>query len=182
MNEDGSVTGFFTDANGNQSSFLRKPNGDITTFSAPNAQSTIASGINALGAIAGYDNIPDPNNPYGDSYSFLRNPNGKLTTFDGNGEPSCSQGIYASAVNIVDSTTGVCLDQNYNYHGFYRSLDGELSIFDIPNPSENSGPQPVAINDLGDVVGSYSDVNQAHHAFLWHPSELDSLHLSPKIR
>jgi uncharacterized membrane protein len=54
INQEGSITGSYTDAAGVQHGFVRNPYGTLTTFDPPEGNQTTATSINDGGAIAGF--------------------------------------------------------------------------------------------------------------------------------
>jgi hypothetical protein len=61
MNDEGAITGYYLDANNVNHGFLRSPEGKVTSFDAPGADTTpndyngtFPVSINDLGAVTGY--------------------------------------------------------------------------------------------------------------------------------
>jgi len=91
--------------------------GGFTTFDVPGAgagQPFFPSGINASGAITGYD--VDAN---GVAHGFVRAPDGNITAIDvpgaGTGQ---GQGTTAISINSRGAITGTYVDANGVRHGF----------------------------------------------------------------
>ncbi len=123
INDAGSVTGRYADANGLYHGFLRSPRGEFTTFDAPGASTdsgggdgTLPKSINAAGAITGH---------YADAqgliHGFVRSPSGKFTTFDAPGPTgSAGWGIFPESINDAGAITGHYTDAVGMNHGFLR--------------------------------------------------------------
>jgi hypothetical protein len=177
INDLGAITGYSNDANFVSHSFLRSPDGTITTFEAPgadlkpaDAEGTNASGINALGVITGY---------YGDSngviHGFLRGPDGKFTTFEVPG--SGGFGTFPIALNLEGAIVGYYTDPNYVFHAFLRSPDGKFTTFVGPGACDASGAEGCFgtgasnINVFGTVAAGYEDNsgNFVHHEIVRSP-------------
>jgi hypothetical protein len=66
--------------------------------------------------------------------------------------------------------TRVSVDSNYVEHGFVRTPDGTITVFDVPGagsvPGSYQGRYSASINDLGEAVGYYLDANYTAHGFL----------------
>jgi probable HAF family extracellular repeat protein len=187
INDRGEVVGWFWNSNGVAHGFLRSPEGNFTTFDAPDAgtiamayQGTFvnyANSINNAGEVVGY--IHDKNN-YG--RAWLRTPDGNITTFDAPlsaqneyfDQGSMTQGSGSQSVNSVGDIIGWTIDKYGVWHGFLRTPQGKMSTFDAPGASTAPGGGTpwgwgtVAqnINDLGEIVGSFTDANDIFHVFV----------------
>ena len=94
INQAGTVTGFYNDANNVEHGFLRAIDGTITTFDAPGAQFTSPTSINSLGEITG---------TYCDTtgcHGFLRAPDGEISSFD----PESSASTSPFAINSAGTS------------------------------------------------------------------------------
>jgi hypothetical protein len=119
----GVITGFYGDANAVLHGFVRNPDGHITTFDAPGANTlpgylagTGAGSINALGVIVGQ--FFDANFV---SHGFIRSPGGTFTIIDAPGAtttPGNFQGTWAGSVNLLGIVTGQYQDPSGGTHGF----------------------------------------------------------------
>jgi hypothetical protein len=152
MNANGTITGYYIDANNTYHGFVRDCDRDghekdcegsnaiITKFDAPDAitasgEGTFAVSINPKGAIAGFywgtDNLV---------HSFIRDcdrhghekdceeANGIFTIFNVPGEStSVGQGTLAVSINPKGATTGYYFDTNYSSRGFVRDCDRECN-------------------------------------------------------
>jgi len=185
INSQGALSGYYADSNNVTHSFLRSPDGRITTFDAPGAgsqnvpgyfltlafpimtgQGSYASSINRAGAIAGF---------YFDSqnvaHGFLRDPDGKFTTFDAPKKyagTGLGQGTFAGNINDSGVIAGYTVDANGVDRGFIRDASGDIQIFNAPGAGNGSGQGTVlgeatCLNDLGEIVAwSFDSDNVAH--------------------
>jgi hypothetical protein len=125
INETGVITGHCTNAHNVTHGFVRDPSGKFTTFDAPGADMTAASGygtfpesINDAGVITGH---------YTDAHyvihGFLRSPSGKLTTFDAPGAGTIEGsglGTFPDSINDGGVIAGRYTDAHNVNHGFVR--------------------------------------------------------------
>ena len=72
------------------------------------------------------------------------------------------QGTVAQGINLQGETVGYYVDNNYAYHGFVRTVRGEISTFDAPGV----GTLPFGNNPEGSVAGFYFDLNGVYHGFV----------------
>src|ERR1700722_4210532 len=126
MNNFGTVTGYYVDANDVYHGFLRNPDGNFPTFEAPGADTTAGSfngtsptSINDLGAITG--SYTDAN---GFNHGFLRSPEGKFTTFEVTG--AGGYGSFPIALNLEGAIVGYYTDPSVDFHAFLRTPDGKF--------------------------------------------------------
>ena len=153
INNSGTVTGFYADANGGHG-FLRGMDGLFVTFDAPGSQGIYPSSINSGGAVAG--NYSDTR-----QHGFLRTADGSWIPFEVPGTfPSSSE----NPVCINDSGTiaGPYFDGK-NTHGFLRTVDGSLITIDAPGSTYTYAS---GINAGGMVTGIYDDANFNAHGFI----------------
>ena len=93
-------------------------------------------------------------------------PNGRFINFDAPGADPIVVCTCPNGVNDLGVIAGSTLDTNDVNHGFLRAPpDGQCVVFDdTQTPAGTGGSQgtnPVAINDLGMIVGTYTDGNNA---------------------
>jgi len=170
LSPQGTVTGFYFDANDTPHGYVREPDGSVTEFDGPGAgtgafQGTLSASINPQGATTGY--VTDPNNAH---HGYIRARGGEFTTVD---DPSAdsAHGTFGFAINLLAAVTGMYVDVNRTWHGFERSPCGSFTNFDAPDAGEGrrQGTRPSTNNLLGEVTGWYIDANSVNHGFVWIP-------------
>ena len=173
INWEGTIAGYYLDANYGSHGFVRARNGAITKFDVPDGISNTSLGwsqcISITGAVAGtyFDSA-------GLAHGFVRHPSGKsFTTFefmdpDQNQDltPWSGQGTNIWGINAAGTTVGGFIDANNIYHGLVRTADGKMTIFDAPRAPSGAHTVSEAINDEGATVGFYNDGDGVHHGFL----------------
>jgi uncharacterized membrane protein len=170
INAAGAITGYYSGANGGpygvSHSFLRAPDGTVTTFDPPgscevstvNTCGSTATSINPAGVIVGsYD---DDSGTY---HGFLRRPDGTFTTID---VPGFIGGDFPSGINPAGTVTGGYFGTGLGLHGFVRRANGVFTTFD---PPDSSYTQADGINASGAIAGSYQDVDGSYHGFFRSP-------------
>lgn len=70
---------------------------------------------------------------------------------------------YPLSINSMGEVVGYWDANPLLPHGFYRSVDGQLSTIDVPGAASTA---TFAINDLGQIVGYYSTTSGALHGFV----------------
>jgi len=164
INPAGVIAGIYTDVNYVFHSFVRTPDGTITTFDVPGASTssglgTFAAefdGINPAGAITG--NYTDAS---GVSHGYVRAPDGAITVFD-------VPGAGTGGINPAGSIVGGYMDASGVNHGFVRAAGGTFSVFDVPGAGTGPGQGTSGgnINTPGDVDGIYVDATGVSHGFV----------------
>ena len=172
INGSGVIAGSYIDANNVYHGFLRRLDGQFTTFDAPGADTTpndyngtYPAAIDDLGVVAGY--YWDVN---GTAHGFLREADGTFTTFD----PPNSTATVVRALNWEGGVVGFYADQNGLYQAFVRNPDGTFVTWAgrtacTTNPSQGCfGTAASNINGFGAIVGGFSDNqgNFVHRSFL----------------
>jgi len=177
LDESGAITGYYVDQNYVGHGFVRSPDGTITTFDEPEANTsaysfagTFPTGINDAGAIAG---------EYVDSgglqHGFLRSPDGRFTTLDPAGSSLTSvNGLNLEGAVVgwdVNEIGGVQVVQSY-----LRYPDGSFETWTGPgqcetSPSTNTNPlcyggAALGINVFGTVAGLYEDEQGVLHGLV----------------
>jgi uncharacterized membrane protein len=153
INNNGTVTGFYVDANGDHG-FLRDMNGQFVTFGAPGSQGIYPSSINSTGAVAG--SFTDTS-----QHGFVRTANGTWIAFDVPGKfPSSSQNPIC--INDSGIITGPYINGT-SFYGFLRSVGGSLTTISYP---ESTYTYATGINGAGTVTGIYNDASFNSHGFL----------------
>lgn len=180
---DGTIVGFYFDANQVAHGFLRSPNAEFTKFDAPGAgtkakdnNGTFPLAINLLGVVVGYYN--DDNLV---SHCFVRSADGKITTFDAPGadtNPADAAGSQLTGINPLGLAVGFYIDSSGVGHGFLRSPTGQFTSFDAAPNSVFTFPNG-PINLEGALVGFYLDPTPMFHAFVRDPGGQISILVFP---
>jgi hypothetical protein len=163
INDEGTITGYYLDANNVYHGFVRSPGGKITTFDAPGADTTpgdfngtLPSAINDAGAITGvYYDVSS------EAHGFLRSPKGAFTTFDVTGTPIGT--TVPRGLNLEGTIVGLTTDQNGAFRPFLRRPDGTFATWsvpgecDTPNTTGCYGSGAYTINLFGTIDAGYED-------------------------
>jgi len=151
----------------------------VITFDAPNSGTnqfigTEASGINIWGTIIG-----DVTDNSGGTHGFVRSPWGQFAEFDVPGASTApgynclylAGGTCPIAINDFGVVTGYFGDANGAWHGFVRTPEGKITVFDVAGASTSAGEGTFvqAINNFGVIAGFYDDENNLAHGFLRTP-------------
>jgi len=175
VNAEGTVVGFYFDANLVAHGFLRSCDGKLTTFDAPGAgtkasdhNGTFPLGINLFGFVVGYYN--DDNLV---SHGFVRSPDGQFTTLDepdADTNPADQLGTQAIGINALGVISGgYTAAPNTPTHGFVRAPSGKYTSFDASSSDLETIPNG-PVNLEGAIVGYYLDSNLLSHAFVRSPN------------
>jgi hypothetical protein len=175
ISPEGSIAGYFYDANYVPHGYVRTADGKITTFDGPGAgtdghgQGTYDGGINPEGEISG--SVIDGNNV---RRAFIRARDGSFTTFDAPGAGSdFHEGTYAHQINASGLVAGTSLDSSVVFHGYVRTARGAFTVFDAPGagatPDSGQGTVTQGLNGLGAVAGYVLDENYVFHGFVRSP-------------
>jgi hypothetical protein len=148
INDNGDVTGYFTDSSGASHGFLRAADGTITTFDVPGASSTSAFSINNADQIAGDSSL---------NLGFLREPDGTITNFGVKGATD----TFVSAINKKGVVAGGYATDNTQY-GMLRHKNGKIQKF---NPPNSYIVVTTDLNSSGTVTGYYYDIDFHHIGF-----------------
>lgn len=123
INDDGAITGYYTNGTDSCRGFVRSPEGEITTFAPPNLAAGLCffmpASINLSGTITGY--YMDTVDVY---HGFVRTAAGEFTSFEvpgANTESDSSEGTFAVGINNAGVITGYWNDKNGDTHGFVRT-------------------------------------------------------------
>ncbi|MGC4052408.1 MAG: hypothetical protein QM757_24010 [Paludibaculum sp.] len=157
INNAGEITGYYQKPEfgvGVVRSFLRSPNGAITSFDATTEAAngivtTTPTCISAGGLITGFYGR---GNELGGAHGFVRDRKGHLSPID----PPDSLEILPAAINPSGVIVGTYFDNDWVLHGFIRNNQGAIITFDGPGADVKfNGTRAVSINASGDVTGSY---------------------------
>src|SRR5262249_29693660 len=107
-------------------------------------------------------------------HAWVRSPSGSFTTIDVPGAgstPGFAQGSFANFVLPDGEVSGYFADSNTDFHGWVRSLGGQIQTFDAPNngTGSNQGTDPQARNNGGLFGGFVTDSNNVNHGFIGLP-------------
>jgi predicted membrane protein len=159
VNLSGTITGYYTDAQGTAHGFVRSAAGAITTFDAPGAgvgtnYGTFPVSINDSGEIAGIC--------MGACYGFVRDVSGVLTEFDVAGAVQ----TYATAINNSGQVGGIYFVPNSQIaSGFVRDSSGNFTTFSILGSIFG-----LSMNSAGQVAGYFGDANGLDYGYYGDPS------------
>jgi uncharacterized membrane protein len=165
VNDFGIVIGVFFDAAGNSHAFTLRE-GRFRLADLPGGLQTIPFSINDLGQIVG-EFVTTPNT---NGFGYLEQPNQHVAfTTAPNSQP---QGTLFISINNRDQVLGAYADKSGAVQNFLKTGD-HYALFDLPQRLGASGVSAQTINDLGDIVGFYSDGNGVQHGFFATPSRHD---------
>jgi uncharacterized membrane protein len=169
INPAGAVTGSYAVPRQGLLGFVRKQNGQITTFGAPTTNDVDPQGIgiNSAGEVVGpylkFDGSVTIDGTTYSSYSyssFLRLANGTVINIDPTNSysstPYCINEKGTVAGNESDASDG-------STHFFLRAIDGTSTEFD---PEPGAYPVSMGINNKGAAAGAYYDVDGNLRSFL----------------
>lgn len=179
INAAGVIVGTFYDTDYVAHGFMRTANGAITTFDVPGAgtgsfEGTLATGINASGAISGcYGSF----NAY---HGFLRTSDGVIISFDPPGSsntcavPEVNNLGYAAAhINTAGEIVGTYYLPTAGFpfgaevRGYLRSSGGAFTGFDAATyPPCCIFTYGLAINPAGLIAGYENDGYDLNHSYL----------------
>lgn len=179
INAAGVISGTYYDTDYVAHGFVRTANGAITTFDVPGAgtgsfEGTLATGINASGAISGcYGSF----NAY---HGFLRTSDGVIISFDPPGSsntcaaPEVNNLDYAAArINAAGEITGTYYLPTAGFpfgaevRGYLRSSGGAFTGFDAATyPPCCIFTYGLAINPAGLIAGYENDGYDLNHGYL----------------
>ena len=160
VNDKGIAAGFYMNAAGNAQAYLFNISGNsFSPVTVPGATASTAAGVNNAGDIAGFAVIG------GNTEGFYITPS-KTTEFEVPG--STNTGFFG--LNNNGLAVGFYVDAAGLTHGLvYNELTGSWSTVDDPNASSSTTPAfgvtgttINGINDLGQLVGFYSDGTRVH--------------------
>lgn len=179
------VTGEYQESG---TAFVRSANSTITTFQVPvpgktTFYGTVGIAINTAGIIAG--RYMDGNCI---SHGFVRATNGTIGTFDppnvATTHTCTSYGSFGTIPTSIDTAgdiVGTYTDTNGARHSFLLPANGSITTFDPPG-TDNSpcpatglgaiacGSGAIGINDAGQIVGAYIDLDGVGHGYLRSPN------------
>jgi hypothetical protein len=177
INVAGEIVGNYPDIALASVVFFRSASGAVLNFSLSLGShfSTVATGLNAGGAIVGYASSESLNLAQGFLWSGQGpppNPGGGFTPITVAG----STGTFPTGVNAHGTIVG-CYAAGGLYHYFVRARDGLIKTLYFPGivpaciATSTPGfiavvPQPIFLNDEGTIVGYTTDAAQNSTAFV----------------
>ena len=177
INAAGEIVGNYPDIALASVVFLRSAAGAVLTFSLSlgSHYSTVATGLNAGGAIVGYASSQSLNLAQGFLWSGQGpppNPGGGFTPIAVAG----STGTFPTGINAHGTIVG-CYATGGLYHYFVRTRDGLLKTLYLPGTvpdciaTSTPGfiavvPQPIFVNDEGSIVGYTTNAAQNSAVFI----------------
>jgi hypothetical protein len=166
INDDGQIAGQFQDASFVFHAFVRKADGQFTTFDAPGAgtaanQGTQAVDINNTGAIGGW--YVDAN---GLQHGFFKDQKG-ISSFDPAGSVytfPCEE----TCLNDAGELVGSYVDSTSTNHGFICGRHGAITIIDVPGAGTGGGGGTIvaSINARHEIAGYDVDTAGVIHGFI----------------
>lgn len=164
--------------------FVRSANSTITTFQVPipgtsRFYGTVGVAINTAGVIAG--RYMDENCV---SHGFVRAANSTIGTFDPPNvitTHTCTSygdfGTIPTSIDTAGDIVGTYTDTNGARHSFLLPASGTLTTFDPPGTDTSPCPATglgaiacgsgaIGINDAGQIVGAYFDLDGVGHGYL----------------
>jgi uncharacterized membrane protein len=165
----GEVVGYYGDANEVTQGFVRKADGEITTFMVTNSVFTIATAVNADGLVVGEYGYWDG----GIDGTFLqlgfrRSPDGEYTDIQSIGVLGQVNGVNNKGIVVGDF-----LSEEEVWTSFLEKPNGTTTTFDALGTAINPGPtgtRATAINAEGQITGYYGDpTDNLQHGYIRQP-------------
>lgn len=156
LNDRGDVVGSYTDATGAAHGFLLRDN-NFTAIDFPNATFTSAFAVDDLGQVVGVYETSDQG-----VHGFLLD-HDQFTSIDHNPQtPGVTGPPFTEVFGINNSgeIVGVFFDP-FTFRGLVQQED-IVHPLDVPGQTDTNND---FLNDQGDVVGFFSDINQVLHGF-----------------
>jgi probable HAF family extracellular repeat protein len=137
INNHGEIVGFcHDDLRQIETGFLRSKNGSLFQFTAPDATSTVAYGVNDFGQIVGRSSGPSG------SFSFIRSSDGRYQNIS---PPTIQALVQAVAINNSLKVVGHYSDTN-GQHAFLWD-NGQFTELRVPGATGNSDVRQLNNND-----------------------------------
>jgi probable HAF family extracellular repeat protein len=155
LNEHGDVVGGFTGSDGHTHPFVQR-DGIISTFEVPGARSASAFAINNAGQIVGEYRSTDL------SFHGFLFADGALVTIDEGPGTGRFADSAAFAINNSGEIGGPFFDPNT--FRSYLLKNNSVTTIDVPGQGDTAIQ---GINNRGDAVGTFNDINLAQHGFLF---------------
>ncbi len=169
LSQNGSITGYYVDANNVAHGFLRLLDGTVTTFDAPGAGVAAGQGTYSWSINDDMQVTAAFVDSYGVMHGYLRNKDGSFRVFDVRGAGRHSgQGTEPEGINVHGVIVGNYVNTYGENRGFRRAWGGGVKRFGVADAGTGSGQgtMPLTNNAAGTITGSYFDSNYAIHGFL----------------
>jgi hypothetical protein len=160
IDNQGQIVGdFYVCCSGKSLGFVRSPAGSLVTVRYPGSTLTRVTGINNRGSIVGYEERDDPSNGH------ILSSDGFTHTID---QPVNALGLplgsIAAGLNRLGSVVGYSVVDGANENAFLRDLSGHYTMINFvsPNFPAPDTTQPMGMNDLGAIVGWFSNGNRQY--------------------
>ena len=172
--DSGTIVGYYIDAvaGGTAHGFVRSVDGQYTIIDVPGAAGTQAYGINDKGTVVGwwFENPGTDGTAY---HGYLRDKTGNFTYFDppniGLYVPQAPSPVVSIqlplSINRDGTVAGSYVDKHGLNHGFVRSVDGDITVFDPKNSVSTIGDTN-GLNREGATTGGYTTADGVIHAYL----------------
>jgi hypothetical protein len=177
INAAGEIVGNYPDFSLASVVFLRSAVGVVLTFSLSlgSLYSTVATGLNASGAIVGYASSQSLSLAEGflwEGQGPIPNPGGGFTPITVSG----STGTFPTGINAHGTIVG-CYAAGGLYQDFVRNRDSVVTTLDIPGTVPDCiatftpgfiavAPQSVIVNDQGTIAGYSTEAAQIASGFI----------------
>lgn len=162
INDFDDIVGTVYNANSTSYGFTRSREGMFSP-QISFGDTTVATAINLSGSVVGYATSLA-------TIGFVAHPDGYHFTFAVSlpSSAACTAATFPETINAEGTIAGwyYALCTTYETGGFVRSPEGVVSVFQLPGAiAENH----IAINEVGDVTGAYTDTAGAQHGFVRNP-------------
>jgi len=164
ISDTGWITGQWFDVNGVSHSFVRDPEGTLTSFDVPVSGTVGSQGceVNSRGEVAGC--FWDAN---GTSTGYRRTPDGEIIPIYVPGAGTGpNQGSMAMALNDAGWIAGQDTISASLQYSLLVAPDGRQIIFNPPGATWSWAGMESAINPAGALIGGYVDSNEVYHAYV----------------
>jgi hypothetical protein len=179
INVAGEILGNYPNLSMASNVFVRSPTGIVSAFTLSDGAlySTVATGLNASGAVIGYTSSDTLNFAQGFLWNGQNPPpspvsDAGVTSISVEG----STGTFPTAIN-ADGTVVGCYAANGVFQDFVRYPDGTITTLNVPGTVPgcmakftpwffNVVPQSVSINDRGTIIGYYTNAVKVPIAFV----------------
>ena len=150
--DDGTIVGYYRDAEDQLRGFQRSPGGTITPLVIADSGFSVPHGINNSGTVAGFYRMME--NPA--NLGFIAGLGSELITIT---PPVPATGSVVNALNDVGVSAGYFAYGLKNV-GFVRAPDGNITPFEARtepvDPRFTPQTEPEAINDAGTIAGGFN--------------------------